>query len=609
MSIPFFGRAAGKQRVSGLSSLPHVDVASQISRERMEVAWRQATRTIPGLAAAGMGALWMWAATDRLALGSLWILACLLQTGLMWLAARRYLRLDEAERRRHYRAFWWSNTIGGLLHGALCTTFAWSVIPGLDPPARASASVALLVLGGWLASTGSLLRVGFLFSALLPTSSLCLIWWPGAPADAAGAVVVLMFGLALVWMHREQELLLQRSVLAQMRNAMLMREALQRSQLIESINKKKTEIIAAASHDLRQPVHALGLLVQRLHPNLGEADQLVLFHQVRSRVAVISEMLAGLLDLSKFDSGSYKVRLETVRLTDVVEEVVGLFEDRAHRKSLRLRHEVEDVDIQTDAALLKQIIHNLISNAIKYTAKGEVAIVGGYGGAGSFLLQVRDTGIGIPRGNLDEIFMEYFRLPVHRNGSEDGLGIGLALVKRACSLLSYRVHVKSIVGGGSRFTLEIPAMRVAPHRRQVDLLPADTVPGDSAGNQEHCILLLENDEVAHDAMVRLVSDWGYRVIANTDGERMLQRLRTDPALRPDLIVSDMHLGGPKDGVQYIEAIREIMGTPRLPGLVVTGDLGRELQERAAKKGIRILYKPLQPRILKAAIRGVLRSPG
>lgn len=326
-------------------------------------------------------------------------------------------------------------------------------------------------------------------------------------------------------------------------------------------------------------------------------------------VAVISEMLAGLLDLSKFDSGSYKVRLETVRLTDVVEEVVGLFEDRAHRKNLRLRHEVEDVDIQTDAALLKQIIHNLISNAIKYTAKGEVAIVGGYGGAGSFLLQVRDTGIGIPRGNLDEIFMEYFRLPVHRNGSEDGLGIGLALVKRACSLLSYRVHVKSIVGGGSRFTLEIPAMRVAPHRRQVDLLPADTVPGDSAGNQEHCILLLENDEVAHDAMVRLVSDWGYRVIANTDGERMLQRLRTDPALRPDLIVSDMHLGGPKDGVQYIEAIREIMGAPRLPGLVVTGDLGRELQERAAKKGIRILYKPLQPRILKAAIRGVLRSPG
>lgn len=572
----------------------------------MEVAWRQATRAVPGLAAAAMGALWMWATTGKLALGSLWILACLLQTSLMWLAARHYLKLDESGRRRHYKEFWWRNTIGGILHGVLCVTFAWSVVPGLDTPARASASVALLVLGGWLASTGSLLRVGFLFSALPPTLSLCLIWWPSDPADVVDAVVILTFGLALVWMHREQELLLQRSVLAQMRNSMLMREALQRSQLIESINKKKTEIIAAASHDLRQPVHALGLLVQRLRPNLAEADQLVLFHQVRSRVAVISEMLAGLLDLSKFDSGSYKVRLETVRLREVVAEVVGLFEDRAHRKSLRLRYEVEDVDIQTDVALLKQIIHNLISNAIKYTAKGEVAIVGGYGGSGSFLLQVRDTGVGIPRGNLDEIFMEYFRLPVHRNGSEDGLGIGLALVKRASSLLSYRVHVKSIEGDGSRFTLEVPAIRVAPHR-QVDLLLADTIPGDASNDEDHCILLLENDEVAHDAMVRLVSDWGYRVIANTDGERVLDRLRSDPSLRPDLVVSDMHLGGPNDGVQYIEAIREILRAPRLPGLVVTGDLGRELQDRAAKKNIRILYKPLQPRILKAAIRGVLRS--
>lgn len=579
------------------------ELAAHLMRERMAIALRQSLRVSPALAAAAAGALWIWSTTAGLLTGALWLAACLLQTAFVWVAARRFSRLSDEDSLRSRGLFWWHNAAAGLLHGLLCTTFVWSVVAQLPVDARTSASVALLVLAGWIASSGTLLNVGFFFSSALPTVSLMALWWPDEPKSLQGylgTATVMTLGLALIWMHREQELLLQRGVLLNARNAMLMREVMQRSHVIESINKKKTEIIAAASHDLRQPVHALGLLVQRLRPHLPEADQLSLFQMVRSRVSVISEMLSGLLDLSKLDSGHYQVKLEVVRLRDMVDEVVQLFEEKASRKGLALAARVDDVDIRTDPSLLKQVIHNLVSNAVKYTREGEVVIGGSHARQNHFAIEVRDTGAGIPQANLEEIFMEYYRLPPHRDGNEEGLGIGLTLVRRAAALMGYKIKVASRVGVGSRFTIRIPAQFVSRHV-SMDVQAPETAPGDLDGNSQYTVLILENDEVANEAMVRLVSDWGYRVTSGVQGVKLLAHLREHPEVVPDVIVSDMHLGDGPDGLAFIAMFRQLLGLDDLPGVVVTGDLSRELQLRAVESRVRILYKPLQPRLLKIAI--------
>jgi CheY-like chemotaxis protein len=204
---------------------------------------------------------------------------------------------------------------------------------------------------------------------------------------------------------------------------------------------------------------------------------------------------------------------------------------------------------------------------------------------------------------LGEIFMEYFRLAATRDTVE-GLGIGLTIVRRAMKLLEYGISVRSQLGVGSTFKLKVPLNRVSR-----DSVPAlgtlDTNPADLDFNSTYTVLVLENDAVANDAMVRVMSDWGYRVMAATSGERLLRDLQEGSQGIVDLIVSDLRLGEAHDGLEYIGKVRDLLASPRLPAILLTGDLGREIQTQAAAMGVRVLYKPLRPPQLRIALRNAL----
>ncbi len=579
----------------------------QITSERIGVAVRQILRLLPAIGTNVAGTLLLWMSLGKPELGAVWLAASLLHTAFLFLAARQFDGDVGDQPRAACEDFYRKNCLAGILQGALTALVAFHAFPMLSYPAQIVATVLWLGTTGWLASTGAYLRSGFLLAVVVQSLAIICLWWTAGDPHALGGIILCVVVVAsLVWLQREVEIQLHRQILLGIRNAFLVGESIKRNRLIETINKKKTEIIAAASHDLRQPVHALGLIVQRLNTRLSDAELQSMHSLVRGRVAVVSEMLSGLLDLSKLDSSQYKVKLDRVRLGELVAEVMDIYREAAQTKSIELKHDVPDVDLTTDPSLFKQILSNLMSNAIKYTNGGVVEIRGMNVRKRGLVLEVVDSGQGIPQASLDEIFIEYYRLPGHRNGAEEGLGIGLSLVKKAVALLDYKLNVSSTLGKGSRFKIGIPIKHIGPHiSRHVQA--NDTRPGERDDNSAYRIFVLENDEIARDAMRRLTQDWGYQVQAFQSGECLLGYIKEHPNSRPDLMISDVHLGGSIDGLGYMDVARKELGTPDIPCLLLTGDLSLEMQQRASHGRYRVLYKPFQARLLRGEIRDALRS--
>ena len=350
----------------------------------------------------------------------------------------------------------------------------------------------------------------------------------------------------------------------------------------EHANHAKSRFLAAASHDLRQPLFALSLYVGMLKNKLSPAD-VTLANNLTSCVSSLNELLTDLLDISKLDAGVVTPEVRDFPVAEVLDSLISIHTPEAALKGLRLRCAPSRLTVNTDPVLFKRIISNLIANAIRYTESGGV-VVGCRRHQRKMWVEVRDTGIGIPKDKIDEIFEEFRQLgPGERNR---GSGLGLAIVAKAAALLGLQVRVSSEVGKGSMFSVELPLGR------------ASKAEGRQKSRPRPLRIALVDDNVAVlTALSCALETIGHDVVAAETGKDLLDRLDGEP---PDVVISDYRLADGKTGFDVIATTREVFGE-KLPALLITGDTDPKLMRSMADRGVIVQHKPLEIEALQECI--------
>jgi len=378
----------------------------------------------------------------------------------------------------------------------------------------------------------------------------------------------------------------------------LERKIAERTEQLAAANRAKTRFLAAASHDLRQPVHALGLYVAQLHDTASPEERERLHGKIEASTAGVSELLEALLDISKLDAGTVTPQPGEFAVQAVLNRLESSFSIAAQAKGLRLQVRPSPVRVATDPVLLERILINLTANAVRYTTAGGV-LVGCRKRAGKVRIEVWDTGIGIATDERERIFEEFYQAHVVPSENTKGLGLGLAIVERLARLLGLAVDVRSVHGLGSMFAVEVPfATGVAP-AASIARDPQMQMRFDGA-----LALVVDDDPDAREAATGLLQQWGWRVLSCGSGAEALTVLGDSVAVL-DVIVSDYRLASDELGTEVIQRVRSACRR-EVPAVVVSGDVTAELQEIARGARLHVLYKPLQAAKLRTLLHHLVR---
>jgi two-component system, sensor histidine kinase len=367
----------------------------------------------------------------------------------------------------------------------------------------------------------------------------------------------------------------------------------------EAATLAKSRFLGYASHDLRQPLYALQLLVTHLTQLPLNYKTARIVGDVDSSIRMLTELLDGILDLSRLDSGAIKPTPQPVRVSELWQRVHRQFAETAAAKNLELRFRPSPLSIVTDSELLHRVLLNLVSNAIRYTSTGGVLVVCRRVG-GHARLQVWDTGAGISPGHRQEMFKEFVQLGNTEGEHAEGLGLGLAIVERAAQMLGHRVRVRSVLGRGSCFSVDVPLAEACTFVT----VPAEPPSvADSFSFAGFTALVIEDDVLARRALVGLLRSWSCAVLEATtaqDAQRLLAR-----GCRPDVIASDFLLPGALNGIDFVRTARGTLGHD-VPAFIISGDTQAAVIDAATAAGLPLLHKPVKPARLRRVLHLLLQ---
>jgi Na+/proline symporter/CheY-like chemotaxis protein len=362
----------------------------------------------------------------------------------------------------------------------------------------------------------------------------------------------------------------------------------------DEANASKTRFLAAASHDILQPLNAARLYATSLAERTVSPEERSLAENVDASLDAVEEILTTLLDISRLDTGALRPQWATVKLDELFRQLAREFGPMAEAKQLQLRFVPTTLSVRSDRQLLRRLVQNLVSNAVKYTPKGRVLV--GVRRRGTHLtLEVWDTGIGIPASQKKTIFREFRRLSAGAKAAR-GLGLGLSIVERIGKTLGVEIVLNSEPERGSVFSVTLPIARAEPPGAAE---PVKAVRGPQiAPLQRMLVLAIDNEPAVLDGMATLLRGWGCEVVTATSIEEARQRVLTkgEP---PEIVIADYHLDE-EDGLSAIAAVREQIGFG-LPAVLITADRSPELRERAEASDISVLNKPLKPASLRALL--------
>jgi signal transduction histidine kinase len=428
----------------------------------------------------------------------------------------------------------------------------------------------------------------------LPALALILMGDPGSLGLAAALIVYL---LILHSMVRQAYSSTMDSIQLQFENQGLVESLRAQKELAEQANAAKSKFLAAASHDLRQPLHALGLFVAALRERVASAETRPLLGNIDRSVAALGGLLDALLDLSRLDAGIVEPQERDVDLAPLLAQLAGEYEPQARAKELAWYCCGSEVVVRTDPVLLETILRNLIGNALRYTAKGRVGIeCRGEGDA--VRIEVSDTGVGIAPEHHRDIFREFFQLSNPERDRTKGLGLGLAIVDRLNLILGHRIELRSSPGEGTTFALMLAAGDPAKVRDE-----AEAAVESPAGERMPITVLVIDDEAAvREALRVLLQDWGYRVVAAASLDEALAAMKH----APHAIVADYRLQKDQTGIAVAREIRRRFGND-IPTLIVTGDTAAGPLGEIVESDFALLHKPVPPGKLRAFLRSAERG--
>jgi signal transduction histidine kinase len=363
----------------------------------------------------------------------------------------------------------------------------------------------------------------------------------------------------------------------------------------ENANRSKTRFLAAASHDLLQPLNAARLSASAL-ADLGLGPEAgTISGQIERGLQIIEDLIKTLLDISKLDAGVVRPAIKPVALTDLLDGIAASVRPLAERKGLRLSVRGPGLVVASDPMLLQRIVQNLVSNAIRYTSRGGVLVAGRRRG-GACRIEVIDTGCGIAEAERNLVFEEFFRGGAEGEGGEPGLGLGLSIVRRMAFALGHPVELASRAGYGTRMALTLPISLVAPEQAA----PVAPVVTRLTGAR---VLVVENDPGTADALERLLRAWDAEVRIHRDLAGVEAALAAGMAL-PDLLVLDYHLDNGACGLEVAAHLRARAGF-RLPVIVTTANHAPEIETQVAALGAQLIHKPVRPAQLRALLTYML----
>ena len=360
----------------------------------------------------------------------------------------------------------------------------------------------------------------------------------------------------------------------------------------EEANQSKTRFLAAASHDILQPLNAARLYATTLLETAQTQDDPALAENINASLEAVEDILTALLDISRLDAGAMQVEIGVFRIDDILAQLKREFDPIAKEKGLDLVFVKTSLAVRSDRRLLRRLLQNLISNAIKYTPRGRV-LVGARRDKGRAIIQVWDTGLGIPDHKRREVFQEFQRLEQGARVAR-GLGLGLSIVERIARVLDHAVDLQSEPGRGSCFSVTLPITQALPKTDQ-ETVSVPTIGAPLAGT---LVLAIDNEPAILDGMKRLLTGWGCVAVTAPNLKDAMTEIRPYKSA-PDAIVADYHLDD-GDGIEAIVALRWKLGMD-IPAILVTADRSPEVRDAAAEKSIHVLHKPLRP----AALRSLL----
>jgi two-component system, sensor histidine kinase len=534
---------------------------------------------------------WVWAL--------LWSLITPLLALALGLLPGRLGRPDMGRNIGHFRlsaAHW----IALLQAAALCLAgLAWTVDAPWQTPLVALIWVWALstavALAPWRGAALGVVWLPVLSAAAPAQSASALAPWLGAALVATAAAVALALSRQRTW-HRNQ----RRRLILEARTRLLQTER----DVAQRANQDKSRFVAIASHDLRQPVHALGLFAATLQKRLMHTPDEALARNFLRAVDDLEHSFSSMLDMSRLDGGGATPLMHTFPLRDLFRRLHMQYAGHAELSGLGLRFSPGGRSVTSDPQLLERIIGNLIQNAVKYTNQGGVVVVA-RGTRTHVNVEVWDTGVGISAADLPKVFQEFYQVASGRRDRSHGLGMGLSIVKRLAELLGHSLEVVSRAGRGTMFRVGIRIGGLPGI--QDSLAPADTVPMQALTPQ--MVLIVEDEESIREGLRVLLREWGYQTITAANAAEAEQAVLALEG-RVDLVVSDLQLGvGASglpgvDGAAVVDNVRRLCGYP-VPAVIVTGDTSVDAARRLATRGDPVLFKPVQPRRLFDAMRSAL----
>lgn len=366
----------------------------------------------------------------------------------------------------------------------------------------------------------------------------------------------------------------------------------------EVANRAKTQFFAAASHDLRQPLHAMGLFAEALRQRTHDEEVTHLVNSINSSVDALDGLFCELLDITRIDTGGVDAVPEHFGIGRIFHKLRLHFEPSAFDKGLRLRFHGESHNAYADPLLVERVLRNLVSNAIRYTEHGGVLVSCRRRGS-ELLVQVRDTGCGIRLQDQQQVFEEFYQVAENAASGDQkkGLGLGLAIVRRLVGLMQAPLMLQSEPGRGTCFTLRLPVGKA--HRQDTAALPAKGPPGLTL--EQRLIVVVEDEPAVRGGLEVLLKGWGASVMAFEAVDACRAWARSAPELpAPDLLMVDYRLENGRTGLEAIEAMRARFGR-RLPVIMITGSTMTGLETQAQVHGFHLLVKPVVPNKLRAMI--------
>jgi signal transduction histidine kinase len=369
-----------------------------------------------------------------------------------------------------------------------------------------------------------------------------------------------------------------------------------RKEEAERANLSKSRFLAAASHDLRQPMHALGLFIAELSQHTHAPASRRLVERIAASAEAMEDLLDSLLDISKLDAGVLQPTIHSFALQPVIERIGAERRPAAAERDLTLKVRPTTCWIRSDPVLFQRILGNLVSNAVRYTQHGRVLVACRRRGE-HLRIEVRDSGVGIAPDAHEIIFQEFVQLDNPERSRDKGLGLGLAIVRRLTDLLGHRLEVRSRPGRGSVFAVEVELAQ--PESAPESGVP-QREPGDLAGIR---VALIDDDPLARAGMESLLTAWECEVTAAADAPSLLTALELRDA-PPQLILSDFRLRGPINGIQAINGLRALYGQA-VPAVLISGDTGPGILHQARAEHLLLLHKPVRPARLRALLNRLL----